>query len=157
MHKVFAKVAVCQVNQWAMSFSTNRDNIIESIKIAKEKGAAYRLGPELETTAYTCEDHCHEPDTERHSWDVIAEIMRDENLTKDILCEIGAPVSMNGVLYICRIYILNQKIILIRPKLHLAGGDNNRELRWFKDWTVDDGFGVVTFELPQIIKDIAGQ
>lgn len=58
-----------------MSFQTNRDNIIESIKVAKAKGAAYRLGPELETTAYTCEDHCHEPDTERHSWDIIKEIL----------------------------------------------------------------------------------
>jgi predicted amidohydrolase len=40
----------------------------KSVKIAKEKGAAYRLGPELEITGYGCNDHFFESDTFLHSW-----------------------------------------------------------------------------------------
>lgn len=151
MHKKFAKVATCQLNQWAMSFVHNKENIIESIKMAKAKGAAYRLGPELEICGYTCEDHFQEPDTVRHSWEMIADILQDKDLTTNILCDFGSPVYMNGVLYNCRIYCLNQEIILIRPKLHMAGGDNYREARWFRPWVMDGGFGVVDFELPEVI------
>jgi len=55
-----------------MSFENNMNNIIESIWMAKKKGASYRLGPELEVCGYTCEDAFFEPDTVTHSWDVIA-------------------------------------------------------------------------------------
>ena len=72
MHKTFAKVAIAQPNQWAMSFENNMNNIIESIWMAKKKGASYRLGPELEVCGYTCEDGFFEPDTVTHSWDVIS-------------------------------------------------------------------------------------
>jgi len=42
------KLAVAQLNQWALDFEGNCERIIESIKIAKEKGATFRVGPELE-------------------------------------------------------------------------------------------------------------
>lgn len=90
-----------------MSFTHNRDNIVSSIKMAKSLGAKYRLGPELEITGYTCEDHFFEPDTVRHSWEMLATILKDKDLTKDILCDIGMPVSWNGVLYNCRVFCLN--------------------------------------------------
>jgi len=85
-------LAVVQLNQWAMSFKHNRDNIIKSIVKCKEMGASYRVGPELEVCGYSCEDHFFEPDTTAHSWEMIADILRDKNLTKDILCDIGTPV-----------------------------------------------------------------
>ena len=67
-HKRYAMVATCQLNQWAMSFTLNKENIAKSIRMAKEMGAAYRLGPELEVCGYSCEDHFHELDTVKHSW-----------------------------------------------------------------------------------------
>ena len=60
MHKNYAMVAVNQLNQWAMSFTHNKQNIIRSIREAKSLGAAYRLGPELEISGYGCEDHFFE-------------------------------------------------------------------------------------------------
>lgn len=120
MHKKYAKLATCQLNQWAMSFKHNRDNIIKSIQIAKAKGAKYRLGPELEITGYTCEDHFFEPDTVNHSWEMLSDILRDKQLTKGILCDIGMPVNYNGVLYNCRVFCLDQEALLIRPKLYMA-------------------------------------
>uniref|UniRef100_A0A670YCK9 Glutamine-dependent NAD(+) synthetase n=1 Tax=Pseudonaja textilis TaxID=8673 RepID=A0A670YCK9_PSETE len=41
-------VATCALNQWALDFDGNLERIFKSIEIAKEKGARYRLGPELE-------------------------------------------------------------------------------------------------------------
>uniref|UniRef100_A0A8B9S2A7 Glutamine-dependent NAD(+) synthetase n=1 Tax=Apteryx owenii TaxID=8824 RepID=A0A8B9S2A7_APTOW len=43
-----ATVATCALNQWALDFDGNLERIFKSIKIAKSKGARYRLGPELE-------------------------------------------------------------------------------------------------------------
>ena len=38
------------LNQWAMDFEGNAQRIIESIRIAKSRGAFFRTGPELEIT-----------------------------------------------------------------------------------------------------------
>jgi len=40
-------IATCNLDQWAMDFSSNKDRIVKSILMAKEKGATYRVGPEL--------------------------------------------------------------------------------------------------------------
>ena len=135
MHKKFAMVATSQLNQWAMSFNHNKRNIIESLRQAKRAGAAYRVGPELEVSGYGCEDHFFELDTVRHSWDTINEILADRELTRDMLCDIGMAVHHKQTLYNCRVLALNQQILLIRPKLFLAGGNNYREGRWFTPWT----------------------
>ena len=88
-------------------------------------------------SGYGCEDHFFELDTVRHSWDTLEEILADKELTKDILCDIGMAAHFNNTLYNCRIICLNQRILLIRPKLFLAGGNNYREGRWFTPWTSD--------------------
>ena len=138
MFKKYAMLGVSQLNQWAMSFTKNKANIIRSIQQAKDLGAAYRLGPELEVSGYGCEDHFFELDTERHSWDVLNDILNEDykgrNLTEDILIDIGMPVLFKNTLYNCRVLILNKEIILIRPKMYLAGGNNYREGRWFTPW-----------------------
>ena len=66
--KRYARLAVCQLNQWAMSFTKNKENIIRSLQMCREKGVKFRAGPELEITGYSCEDHFFEADTVRHSW-----------------------------------------------------------------------------------------
>ena len=43
-------LATCNLNQWALDFQGNLERILESIAEAKNKGARYRLGPELEIT-----------------------------------------------------------------------------------------------------------
>ena len=107
MHKKYAMLATCQLNQWAMSFTHNKQNIISSIVEAKRLGATYRLGPELEVSGYGCEDHFFELDTVHHSWQTIAEILKDKDLTRDILCDIGMPLHFKNTLYNCRVLCLN--------------------------------------------------
>lgn len=43
-------VATCSLNQWALDFKGNLQRTLESIRIAKERGATLRIGPELEIT-----------------------------------------------------------------------------------------------------------
>lgn len=64
MHLV--TLATCNLDQWALDFSGNLERVKQSIKIAKEKGARYRMGPELELSGYGCQDHFLETDTYTH-------------------------------------------------------------------------------------------
>jgi NAD+ synthase (glutamine-hydrolysing) len=41
-------IAACTLNQWALDFEGNMTRIIQSILEARELGAVYRTGPELE-------------------------------------------------------------------------------------------------------------
>ncbi|MCP5097787.1 MAG: NAD(+) synthase [Chloroflexi bacterium] len=147
-------LATCNLNQWALDFEGNLARIKTSIRIAKEKGARFRLGPELEIPGYGCQDAFLEGDTLRHSWECLADIL-DSDLTDDILCDIGMPIMHKSVRYNCRVLVLDRKILLIRPKLILAGDGNYRETRWFAAWqhprTVED------YALPRTIRAITGQ
>lgn len=147
-------VASCSLNQWALDFDGNCTRIIESIKQAKERGASYRLGPELEITGYGCADHFLELDTCHHSFEVLAKIMVDRDC-QDIVCDVGMPVLHNNNLYNCRVIFYNKKIVLIRPKQTLCNDGNYRELRWFNPWTKLKQLEDHT--LPEIIQDITKQ
>jgi len=147
------KVATCNLNQWALDFDGNKERIRESIIRAKRAGARFRTGPELEVTGYGCEDHFLEYDTVMHCWDIIAEFLADEGLTKNILCDIGMPVIHRNIIYNCRVFILNRRILGIRPKIYLASDGNYREGRWFTPWSSStNDFGPLeTFALPASI------
>jgi len=101
--------------------------------LAKAGGARFRTGPELELTGYGCEDHFLEEDTERHSWESVASLLRSD-LTDDCLVDVGLPVLHRGVRYNCRLFMLNRRLLLLRPKMCLANDGNYRETRWFTAW-----------------------
>ena len=147
-------LATCNLNQWALEFEGNLARITESIHIAKERGARYRLGPELEVPGYGCQDAFLEGDTLRHSWECLAELLQDD-LTDDILCDIGMPVLHQGVRYNCRVFVLNRKILLIRPKMALAQDGNYREARYFAAWKYTRK--TETHILPRLIRSVTGQ
>jgi len=112
----YVTVATCNLNQWALDFDGNVARIRESIHRAKAAGASYRLGPELEIPGYMCEDHFLEMDTFTHSWEALADLLADDT-TNGILCDIGMPVLFRGVRYNCRVWVLDRKILLVRPKV----------------------------------------
>lgn len=147
-------LATCNLNQWALDFEGNLERILASIEEAKNRDACYRLGPELEITGYGCEDAFLEEDTFRHAWESFAEIIGDD-LTEGILCDIGMPIMHKNVRYNCRIFVLDRKILLIRPKLFLANDGNYREPRWFTAWhhtrSIED------YHLPRMIREITNQ
>ncbi len=147
-------LATCNLNQWALDFEGNLARISESIRIAKARGAKFRLGPELEIPGYGCEDAFLEGDTLRHSWECLAHIF-DSDLTDGILCDIGMPVMHKNVRYNCRVLVVNRRILLIRPKMILADDGNYREPRWFAPWqqprTIEE------HALPRMIRAITWQ
>ena len=149
----YAKLATCNLNQWALDFVGNKERIMESIQIAKKMGCSIRLGPELEITGYGCEDHFLELDTVNHSWEILAEIL-ETDVTNDILCSIGMPIIHRDILFNCTVILLNKKIIVIRPKMSLADDGNYREGRYFTAWNKTE---LEEFSLPKIIKRITGQ
>ena len=149
-----ATLATCNLNQWSLDFDGNLDRILQSIQIAKEQNATYRLGPELEVTGYSCEDAFLEEDTFLHAWEVMAEILSSD-ATEGILCDIGMPISHKNVSYNCRVLVLNQQILMIRPKIFLANDGNYRETRWFSAWSQERS--IEPFSLPETIRDLNQQ
>ncbi|KAG6796244.1 glutamine-dependent NAD(+) synthetase [Apis mellifera caucasica] len=147
-------VAVCTLNQWALDFDGNSRRILQSIQEAKDAGATYRSGPELEICGYSCEDHFYESDTLFHSWEVLAMILKS-TVAEDMLIDVGMPVMHKNVTYNCRVAFLNRRILLIRPKMQMCEDGNYRESRWFSPWTkermVEDYF------LPRMISQITNQ
>ncbi|RUS33099.1 hypothetical protein BC938DRAFT_473096 [Jimgerdemannia flammicorona] len=81
-------VATCALNQWALDFEGNLNRILESIRIAKKRGATLRVGPELEISGYGCFDHFLEGDTYLHSWEMLSIILNNEE-THGILLDVG--------------------------------------------------------------------
>nr|XP_033338740.1 glutamine-dependent NAD(+) synthetase isoform X2 [Megalopta genalis] len=147
-------VAACTLNQWAMDFSGNSRRILQSIQEAKEAGATYRSGPELEICGYSCEDHFYEPDTLLHSWEALATIVKSP-VAENILVDVGMPVMHKNVTYNCRVVFLNQRILLIRPKMRMCEDGNYRESRWFSAWTKERT--VELYYLPRIISQVTRQ
>ncbi|CAG8504749.1 9910_t:CDS:10 [Ambispora gerdemannii] len=150
----YITVATCSLNQWALDFEGNLKRILESIRIAKERGAKLRVGPELEITGYGCFDHFLEGDTYLHSWEVLGKILESDD-ARNILLDIGMPVAHKNINYNCRVIILNGKILLIRPKMYLANDGNYRELRYFVPWSAMRH--VEEYYLPRMIRNITGQ
>eukprot|EP01031_Cornospumella_fuschlensis_P033793 gene33793-40892_t len=125
-------LATCNLNQWALDFDGNLARTLRSIEEAKAAGARYRIGPELELSGYSCEDHFLEMDTYMHCEQSLASILSGD-ATKDIL-----------------------KIVLIRPKIFLADDGNYREKRFFASWDINDT-KVHEHPLPDLLRKITGQ
>ena len=113
-----------------------------------------QVGPELEVPGYGCEDHFYEEDTVAHSWEAAAALLTS-SATRGIVADVGMPVTHRGVRYNCRVFMLDGRVLLIRPKLCLANDGNYREARWFAGWkarrTVED------HPLPPAVQRATGQ
>ena len=148
-------LATCNLNQWALDFDGNARRILESCQEAKELGASYRLGPELEICGYGCEDHFLEGDTFDHCWESLVRLL-DEGATDDLLCDFGMPVLHGGVRYNCRVLCRNRKVLMIRPKMALADNGNYREGRYFTAYAAPP-LSPETHLLPPIFRTRFGQ
>jgi NAD+ synthase (glutamine-hydrolysing) len=127
------KIGTCNLNQWALDFDGNLERIMRSIRESKEQGCRFRVGPELEISGYSCEDHFRELDTYLHSDQSLAAILKS-GVTDGILCDIGMPVLHDNVRYNCRVFCCDSKIVLIRPKAFMANDGNYHEPRHFTSW-----------------------
>ncbi|SPO06045.1 related to Glutamine-dependent NAD(+) synthetase [Cephalotrichum gorgonifer] len=150
----FITVAAATIPSVPLDFKGNRDRILESIRIAKQKGATIRTGPELEIPGYGCLDHHLEGDTFLHSWEVLAEIISDP-VCKDMLIDLGLGVRHRNVRYNCRVLCTYKRILFIRPKMSLANDGLYREARHFTAWSKK--MQTETYYLESVIRDVTGQ
>lgn len=105
-------------------------------------------------SGYSCEDHFHESDTFQHAWEVLAYLLQSP-CCQHMLIDVGMPVRHRHVAYNCRIVFLNQRVLLIRPKLANCDDGCYRETRWFTAWPKRQQ--TEEFELPPAIRAICGQ
>ena len=117
-----------------MDFDGNLQRTLASCTEAKLAGARYRVGPELELSGYSCEDHFLEHDTTYHCCESLGAIVAS-GVSDGMLVDVGLPFAYDACLYNCRALILNGKIVLIRAKTALADDLCYRESRWFAAWT----------------------
>ena len=156
LKKARSKICHCSLNQSAMDFENNKRRIIESIEFAKKNGCVLRTGAELEVPGYSCDDHFKEIDLYGHCWETVADILRS-GASEGLVIDLGMPVLHRSVSYNCKIIIFNNKIELIRPKMHLADEGNYREKRYFMPYVPLEDFKLEKFYLPEVIKSITGQ
>ena len=142
------RVSTCNLNQWSLDFGLNLRNIQHSITLARQQHSRFRTGPELELSGYGCEDHYYEADTLLHCWQALLQLLTGD-WTDDMLVDVGMPLLHKGVRYNCRLFLLNRRILLIRPKLFLADDGNYREARYFTPW--HDHCSLDTHHLPDFI------
>ncbi len=65
------------------------------------------------------------------------------------------PILHRNVRYNCRVFCLDSKVLLVRPKVCCADDGNYRETRWFTEWATSRG--VETLALPGMISQLTGQ
>ncbi len=127
----FIKVGVTSLNQTAMSWEHNKNNIINAIKEAKERKISILLLPELSITGYGCEDWHLSPDLHRTSLDILNEI---KEYTQDIIVVVGLPLFHNNSVFNTVALVTNKKVEGFVAKHYLAGDGVHYEPRWFKAW-----------------------
>ena len=151
-----AKISHCSLNQSAMDFKANRERILESIRFARKQGCIYRAGAELEVAGYSCDDHFKEIDVYNHCWETVAAIIT-EKLSQGIVVDLGMPVLHRSIAYNCKVILYNDKVMFIRPKMHLADEGNYRERRFFMGYTPPPDLKLDQYLLPDYIKKLTGQ
>ncbi|KAI4591800.1 hypothetical protein KJ359_012180 [Pestalotiopsis sp. 9143b] len=170
----FVTVAAASLPSVPLDFKGNRDRILESIHIAKDKGALLRTGRwyllPLLAYSYWILTLNHQlssrflamavliitwrGDTFLHSWEVVAEIISDP-VCKDMLIDLGLGVRHRNVRYNCRVLCTYKKIFFIRPKQSLANDGLYREMRHFSAWVKPRT--TEQYYLEKIISDVTGQ
>ncbi|KAI0514344.1 NAD+ synthase [Xylaria bambusicola] len=150
----FITVAAATLPSVPLDFKGNRDRILESIRVAKEKGATVRTGPELEIPGYGCLDHHLEGDTFAHSWEVLAEIISDP-VCEGMLVDLGMGCRHRSVRYNCRVLCTYKRVLFIRPKMSLAMNGLYREARHFTAWAKP--LQTETYYLEEVIERVTGQ
>jgi NAD+ synthase (glutamine-hydrolysing) len=147
-------VAAATLPSVPLDFQGNGARILESIKLARAKGAHVRVGPELEICGYGCLDHFHEEDTALHSWETLAKIISDP-ICKGMLISLGLPVRHRNVRYNCVALCTYKHIYFLRPKMSLANDGLYREMRHFTPWVKSRQ--METYKLEPVAAAVTGQ
>jgi len=150
-------VGAAALNQTPIDWDGNADNIRAAIGEARQHGVGLLCLPELCLTGYGCEDAFYSPALRRMARRVLEEL-RDS--TEGIAVTLGLPVMHQGSLFNACALIVNQELVGIVPKQHLAGEGLHYEPRWFKPWpkgaVVDIDFDGQQVPFGDLVFDLSG-
>ena len=125
------RIAGAALNQTALDWGRNLENIRLAIAAAASSGVDILLTPELCISGYGCEDAYYHPSTTDRALDSLSKIIA---LSGDIALSVGLPIKFEGRLYNCSAFIWNKKLIGLVAKARLAGDGVYYEPRWFTPW-----------------------
>ncbi len=125
------KVGAAILNQTALAWEHNQQNIVGAIRDAKAQGVSILCLPELAITGYGCEDAFHSPSVHKIAWQMLQEILPE---TQGIIVAIGLPVFHQKALFNCACLAVDGKIVGLTAKQNLAGDGIHYEPRFFKPW-----------------------
>jgi len=125
------RVAAASLNQTALDWQRNRDNILGAIAEARAAGASILCLPELCITGYGCEDAFLSPGVLRTAEEVLLEILPH---TAGLCVSVGLPIFHNKATYNACCLLANGKVVGLTAKRALAGDGIHYEPRWFKPW-----------------------
>ncbi|MCF7926162.1 MAG: NAD(+) synthase [Candidatus Izimaplasma sp.] len=111
-------------------------NVKEMLKLLKDTKSSVAVFPELSVTAYTCNDLFFHDDLLKDTDKAIAYFLKEN--TYEGIVTIGAPFSIEGILYNVAFVIQKDTILGIVPKFYLPNTNEYYEKRWFQS-----GFEVV--------------
>ncbi len=107
----------------------NIEQILASINAAMEKSPSIIVFPELSVTSYSCGDLFFQGNLYIGVEEAIKYFLANNKY--DGITVLGAPISVNSVLYNCAIVIQKDKILGIVPKYYLPNANEFYEKRWF--------------------------
>lgn len=126
----FVRVAAISPELKVADVEFNTEKIVESARIAKDKGASIILFPELSLSAYTCGDLFFQRNLLNACINSLIEL---KELSSELQCTliVGLPFEHNSVLYNSAAVISNGEISGIVPKSSLCNYNEFYEERWF--------------------------
>ena len=125
------KLGAACLNTTPRDWKGNLANILEAIRIAKEKGVNFLCLPELCITGYGMEDDFFCADVPHRAMKQLAKIA---GASQNIVVCVGLPVLFNNTLYNAVATIVDGVVVGFTCKQHLAGDGIHYEHRQFKPW-----------------------
>ena len=130
MKNGFVKVAAATPDIRVADVEFNTQNIINAMEEAQKNGAKILVFPELCVTGYTCSDLFDHSVLLKASRKALLEIAENTN-DKDMLVFVGAPLEVNGKLYIVAAAMNQGEIIGFTTKTFLPNYGEFYEMRQF--------------------------
>lgn len=124
-------LAAVSLNQTPLDWQGNLSRIAQGIEEARGRGAGILCFPELCLSGYGCEDAFKSYGVQEQAERCLLELLP---LTKGLVCALGLPVSVGGVLYNSVCLLCDAEVLGFTVKHHLAGDGIYYEPLWFAPW-----------------------
>ncbi|MGI6524372.1 MAG: NAD(+) synthase [Bdellovibrionota bacterium] len=125
------KIASAALNQTALDWDSNIQNIRSAIHAAQEKEVSLLCLPELCISGYSCEDAFFKPYIINEA---LAELSKIVEETTDLIVSLGLPLAFEERVFNAVCLLCNKKILGFVIKQNLLDVGYYQESRWFSSW-----------------------